>query len=153
MHKDPLGLGGSFITRSAWCELCSVTTTTPYSHQLEKGRGQQEKRLECKMHDLGTAINSPIMHFQGRGPFKTVLLSSRCPTEMGLTVAVSRVVSRAAPETQHKETCSPLLKPVKQFGKRAALLEPYIIVLSLVGGRGSHLFEGKQWGAGVEGGQ
>lgn len=93
MHKDPLGLGGSFITRSAWCELCSVTTTTPYSHQLKKGRGQHEKRWECNMHDLGTAINSPIRHFQGRGPFKTVLLSSKSPTKMGLTVAESVVVA------------------------------------------------------------
>lgn len=97
------------------------------------------------MHELGTAINSPIMHFQGCGPLKTVLLSSKSPTEMGLTVAVSGVVSRAAPEKQHKETSSPLLKPVKQFGKRAALLEPYIMVLSHGGEGGvSLLSEGKQ---------
>lgn len=74
------------------------------------------------MHELATAINSPIMHFQGCGPFKTILLSSKSPTEMGLTVAVSGVVSGAAPEKQHKETSSLLLKPDKQFGKGAVLI-------------------------------
>lgn len=71
---------------------------------------------------------------------------------MGLTVALSGVVSGAAPEKQHKETSSPLLKPGKQFGKRTALLEPYIMVLSHGVGEASNLFEGKQcgqeWGLG-----
>lgn len=77
------------------------------------------------------------MHSQGCEPFKTVLLSSKSPTDSFLIYkgchgsdSGSEVVSRAAPEKQHKGTSSPLLKPVKQFGKRVLLLEPYITVLS-----------------------
>lgn len=76
---------------------------------------------------------------------------------MGLIVAVSGVVSRAAPGKQHKETSSPLLKPVKQFGKTASPLEPYTMVLSHavgVGEEGVFPFNlkennvGRSWGGG-----
>lgn len=72
----------------------------------------------AKMLELILAINPSIVHFQGHEPFKTVLLSNKKPVIPFLSNglgAVGGLVSTAA--TKHKETASPLPKPVKQFAK------------------------------------
>ena len=73
MHKDPLVLWGSFITGSAWCELYSVTTTTPYSHQLKSGAGGsgRENASRTKLPQLLLAINSLVAYYEGHELLKT----------------------------------------------------------------------------------
>lgn len=127
MHKDPLVLWGSFITRSAWCELYSVTTTTPYSHQLKSGAaGRWQKK--CFQ---GKTASTPLSNKVPCGTFQRTWTTEDCLLFKIRNLPDSFPIHkefRGSPSgsrwnvTEHSYqgsiSSSPLLKPVKQPGKR-----------------------------------
>lgn len=108
-----------------------MVTSTSYSHQPKRGSKTRKKCSEHKTHKLVIAINSPWYIFMGMsyselciqtGNLQSFLICKEFASDSG-----SRwMISKTAPEKQNKETSSPLLKPVVQFGKSWKLTLIYL---------------------------